>query len=66
MTGELIRTFRTQQGMTQEQLAEKAGISRVSLSKIENSEVLSMSAKTAVSIARALNVTTDVLLCFEC
>lgn len=36
--GENIKTFRTAKGMTQEQLAEKAGISRVALGNYEREE----------------------------
>ena len=66
MIGQRIKEVRKSRGLTQEQLAEKVGITRTALGKIENSRVVNMSAFTAINIARALRVSLDFLLCNEC
>ena len=62
MTGDKIRVARAMKRITQEQLAEKAGISRVTLRKIENGQTKNMSIKTAMSIADALGLSLEFLL----
>ena len=62
MTGDKIRVARAMKRITQEQLAEKAGISRVTLRKIENGQTKNMSIKTAMSIADALGLPLEFLL----
>ena len=59
--GQNIRTERKRQSMTQEQLAERAGISENYLGKIERAET-TPSLETAVSIAASLGVTVDQML----
>ena len=59
--GRNIRAERKKQSMTQEQLAEKAGITENYLGKIERAET-TPSLETTVSIAAALGVTVDQLL----
>lgn len=59
--GQNIRGERKKQSLTQEQLAERAGISENYLGKIERAET-TPSLETAVSIAAALGVTVDQLL----
>lgn len=59
--GENIKAFRLDRGMTQEQLAKKAGISRVALGNYEREERtpnLDMLEKLAV----ALNTSTDIIM----
>lgn len=51
---ERIEKLRKQKGMTQEQLAEKAGLHRAYFWDIENGRNISI--KTAYKIARALGV----------
>ncbi len=58
--GDTIRKERLRQGMTQEQLAEKADISLNFMSLIENGK--NMSVQTLVSIAKALDVNIDSLV----
>lgn len=48
--------------ISQEKLAEKAGISRVTLRNIENGKTKNMSVKTAMAIADALEVSLVFLL----
>lgn len=61
--GDTIRKERLRQGMTQEQLAEKADISLNFMSLIENGK--NMSVQTLVSIAKALDVNIDSLVYSE-
>ena len=66
MVGQRIKTVRKALGMTQTELAKKAGINLMTLSKIENVELHEMKTGTLVKIAQALNVSTDFLLCGKC
>ena len=66
MTGKLIAAERVKCGMTQEELAEKAQISRYTLVKIENGNGINMTAHTLKQIADVLGVSTDYLLCRKC
>ncbi len=61
-----IGYFRRHAGMTQEQLAEKAGISRVHLSAIEAPNIVqSFSIETLFNIADALGIEAYKLLVFR-
>lgn len=51
-----LKEFRESKGMTQEMLAEKAGLSRQTISKIENNEEVSVNAKTIVKISEVFGV----------
>lgn len=66
MIGNRICETRKSKKMTQIELAEKAGISRFTLMKIENGQSPNASAATIANIARALGVSTDFLLFAEC
>lgn len=59
--GERIKARRTDLGWTQDQLAEKAGISKGFLSDLENGK-RSVSADKLLDIARALGVSLDFLM----
>ncbi len=61
MIGDKIKRERRRLGMTQRELAEKACISRVSLSKIENNKTFDIKLTTANRLAEALMVPTDIL-----
>ncbi len=54
-----IKEMREKQNMTQEQLAEKSGISRVTISELECGKRHGTTSKTLVSIAKALGTTVD-------
>ena len=54
--GELIRDLRNKAKMSQEELAEKSGLSRTTISNIESGKTESMSTKTLAAIAVALDV----------
>ncbi|WKZ27964.1 MAG: helix-turn-helix transcriptional regulator [Candidatus Dojkabacteria bacterium] len=59
---EKIRNKRSELGLTQEQLAIKAGIPYTTLSKIENDLVPNPTIKTLKKIADALGILVDDLL----
>lgn len=59
--GQKIRKFRKVQGLSQEELAEKIGISTTHMSHIETGNT-KLSLSVFVDIANALNVQTDDLL----
>lgn len=66
MVGDKIKLTRRISNMTQQELADIVGISRIEINKIENNKVPNLRAITAVKIARALKVPTDFLFCDEC
>ncbi len=57
-----IKEIRKNQGLTQEQLAERADLSTTHISNIENAKKVP-SLQSIVSIANALSITVDALLC---
>ena len=59
--GAKIQYFRTLRGVSQENLAEAAAVSRVSISNLERGET-GTTLETLVSIANALRITTDDIL----
>ena len=61
--GESIRSERIRQGLTQEQLAEKADISLNFMSLIENGK--NMSVQTLINISSALGLSIDKLVYSE-
>ena len=58
--GEIIKDFRVERNISQERLARKAGVSRLTISRIERGEQ-SASLNTAVKIARAIAFKLDEL-----
>lgn len=62
MNATLIRETRKAKGMTQEQLAQAAGISQNYLSQLESGTRTSTSLDTLKALAAALGITTDALL----
>lgn len=60
--GQQIRKYRKAQGLSQEQLAERIGISVTHMSHIETGNT-KLSLPVFVDIARVLEVQTDDLLC---
>lgn len=51
-----LKAFREEQGMSQEELSEKTGLSRTTISKIENNEEVNVNTKTIAKIAEVFNV----------
>lgn len=54
-----IKERREAMRMTQEELSEKSGVSRGTISALENGTDRNTTAKTLLNIARALNTTVD-------
>lgn len=57
--GNKIREYRKKKKMTQAELAQKSGVSRVTISQLEAGIERNTSSKTLLSIAKALNSTVD-------
>jgi len=57
--GQRIRKLRKEQGITQEELAQRAGISRVTLGKLERGQIGSISIKTLDIILGSLGYEID-------
>ena len=56
---ERIKACRLQKGMTQEELAEASGVSRLAISNLERGKVSNAKSKTLYAIAEALGVMID-------
>ena len=54
--GEKIKAIRERKKITQEELAERSGISRQTISGIESGKISSVTTGTLESIAKALSV----------
>lgn len=57
--GYKIKEVREEMRMTQEELAKKSGVSRTTISGLENGSARSASTKTLLKLAVALNTTID-------
>ena len=64
--GYRIKEVREAKKMTQEELAEKSGVSRGTISALENGAVRTTTTKTLVNIARALEVSVDQIFFSVC
>lgn len=51
-----LKELRESSGMSQEELAKKSGISRATLSKIENNEEVNVNTRTIAKLADVFNV----------
>ena len=51
-----LKELRVERGMSQEELSELSGISRTTLSKIENNEEASVNTRTIAKLAEVFNV----------
>lgn len=63
MSGQKIKEARKKMNMSQQELADKVGISRYCMSRIECGDDLNFTARTAVGIAKVLGLSLDYLLC---
>ena len=54
-----LREIRVAKGMSQEELEKASGISRQTISSIENEKSVSVMSGTLIALARALGVTVD-------
>lgn len=57
--GYKIKELRTKKNMTQEELEQKSGVSRTTISNLENGVERATSTKTLLKLAAALDVTVD-------
>lgn len=57
-----IKEYREKQGLTQQELAEKANCSRQFINMLENSDDINVSTKVLLNIANALEVKVDDLI----
>jgi len=57
--GYKIKDIRESLGLTQEELAEKSGVSRGTISALENGTARATTTKTLLKIASALDTTVD-------
>jgi transcriptional regulator with XRE-family HTH domain len=57
--GYRIKEIRESKNMSQEELARKSGVSRVTISGIENGTTRATTTTTLVKLAKALGVTVD-------
>lgn len=64
--GYKIREVREERGMTQEQLAQTSGVSRMTISALENGTTRATTTKTLLKLAKALNVGVDSIFFEEC
>lgn len=62
MVGDKIRIARAAKRISQGELAQMVGCSRVSIMKIENGYTKNMKVKTAMAIADALGISLEFLL----
>ena len=51
-----LKELRIERGISQEELAEKSGISRTTLSKIENNEEAAVNTRTIAKLAEVFDV----------
>ena len=58
-----LKKYRLEAGLTQEQLAEKSGISRVTIANIERGSQTFIKSSTVIKLADALQINSQVLLC---
>jgi len=58
--GETVKRLRKEQNLTQEKLAQKANISRATLSKLENGHIAQISIVTLNDILNHLSYTLDI------
>ncbi len=61
--GEKIRDIREAAKISQDELAERSGVSRQTISAIETGRATSVTTGTLEAIAKALNVSVSVFFC---
>lgn len=64
--GYRIKEMREKKGLTQEELSEKSGVSRATISALENNECKMTTTKTLLKIAEALDTSVESLFCARC
>lgn len=64
--GTRVKATRDALRMSQEELASKSGISRITISKIECGRCENIGTRTAAALSNALSVSLDYLICGKC
>jgi len=64
--GYKIKEVREARKMTQEELADKSGVSRGTISALENGSIRTTTTKTLVRLSRALGVSVDQIFYADC
>lgn len=64
--GYKIRERREELRMSQEELSEKSGVNRTTISMIETGKAEQVMTGTLIALARALDTTVDKIFCPEC
>lgn len=64
--GYRIKERREELRMSQEELSEKSGINRTTISMIETGKTENIMTGTLVALAKALDTTVDKIFCPEC
>ena len=59
--GRRLQAFRKRRGLSQNQLAQRSGVPRPTISSLESGAQLGISLENALKLAAALNVTVDML-----
>ena len=57
--GNSLYSARKSKGLTQEELADKSGVSRGTISALENGSMRNTTSKTLLKLAQALNTSVD-------
>ena len=60
--GEKVRVKRAEKGLSQTELAKRAGLTQATISRIESGEVTQLRSASLRHLARVLGVTTDFLI----
>lgn len=66
MLGQRLKEARKAKNLTQTELAELSGVSRMTITQIERGATETTTSAVIVKLAKALECTTDFLLCMEC
>ena len=64
--GYKIKERREEMKMTQEELSEKSGVNRTTISAIENGKADQVLTGTLIALAKALETTVDKIFCPDC
>lgn len=59
-----LKAFREKNGVSQAELAEKTGLSRTTISKIENNEEVNVNTQTIAKLAEFFNVSPSEIFLF--
>ena len=57
-----LKKVRNEQGLSQQELAEKSGVSRITISRLETGELKETNAGTLVKLAKVLQVSINELV----